>query len=104
MKRGRLHTLKTSGVVRSLRVKPKDRDRQHRELNPYFQRIVTEGTGKRFDISHNQHWLRHARPILEAFFHARHFLEMICKYAEELDEPDRGDALPFRREVAGLKD
>ena len=26
------------------------------------------------------------------------------RYAEELDEPDRGDALPFRREVAGLKD
>jgi dimethylamine/trimethylamine dehydrogenase len=25
------------------------------------------------------------------------------RYAEELDEPDRGDALPFRREVAGLK-
>jgi dimethylamine/trimethylamine dehydrogenase len=26
------------------------------------------------------------------------------RYAEELDEPDNGDALPFRREVAGLKD
>ena len=26
------------------------------------------------------------------------------RYAEELEEPDRGDALPFRREVAGLKD
>ena len=25
------------------------------------------------------------------------------RYAEELDEPDQGDALPFRREVAGLK-
>ena len=25
------------------------------------------------------------------------------RYAEELDEPDRGDALPFRREVAALK-
>jgi dimethylamine/trimethylamine dehydrogenase len=25
------------------------------------------------------------------------------RYAEELDEPDIGDALPFRREVAGLK-
>ena len=25
------------------------------------------------------------------------------RYAEELDEPDRGDALPFRREVAGLR-
>ena len=26
------------------------------------------------------------------------------RYAEELDEPDRGDGLPFRREVAALKD
>ncbi|MGA7266111.1 MAG: FAD-dependent oxidoreductase, partial [Aestuariivirga sp.] len=26
------------------------------------------------------------------------------RYAEELDAPDRGDALPFRREVATLKD
>ena len=26
------------------------------------------------------------------------------RYAEELEEPDRGDALPFRREVAELKD
>ena len=26
------------------------------------------------------------------------------RYAEELDEPERGDALPFRREVARLKD
>ena len=26
------------------------------------------------------------------------------RYAEELDVPDRGDALPFRREVATLKD
>jgi dimethylamine/trimethylamine dehydrogenase len=25
------------------------------------------------------------------------------RYAEELDEPGLGDALPFRREVAGLK-
>ena len=25
------------------------------------------------------------------------------RYAEELDTPDIGDALPFRREVAGLK-
>jgi dimethylamine/trimethylamine dehydrogenase len=25
------------------------------------------------------------------------------RYAEELDEADIGDALPFRREVAGLK-
>ena len=26
------------------------------------------------------------------------------RYAEELEEPDRGDALPFRREVARMKD
>jgi hypothetical protein len=27
------------------------------------------------------------RPILEAFFHARYFLEMVCRYGRELAEP-----------------
>ena len=27
------------------------------------------------------------RPILEAFFHARYFLEMVCKYGRKLKAP-----------------
>ena len=59
----------------------------HLKLNVDFEKIVTEGTSKEFNISHNKNWLRHTRPMVEAFFHAKHALEMVCKYAEELDEP-----------------
>ena len=59
----------------------------HLKLNSYFLIIVAEGTNKKFDMSHNANWLKHTRPIVEAFFHARHMLLMVCKYAEELPEP-----------------
>ena len=57
-----------------------------RELNADFVTIVKEGTGKEFELGHNQQWLRHTRPILEALFHARYFLQMTCKYGNELKE------------------
>ena len=57
-----------------------------RELNSDFLKIVTEGTGKQFDLSHNQDWLHHTRPMVEAMFHAIYFLGMACKYGEELRE------------------
>lgn len=56
-------------------------------MNQAFLQIIADGTHKKFDISHNQDWLRHTRPMAEAFFHARHMLEMVCKYAGELEEP-----------------
>jgi hypothetical protein len=59
----------------------------HLKLNSYFVKIVAEGTDKKFAMSHNANWLKHTRPIVEAFFHARHMLLMVCKYAEELPEP-----------------
>ena len=31
----------------------------------------------------NQRWTEATRPIVEAFFHARYFLEMVCKYGAE---------------------
>ena len=58
----------------------------HLKLNSYFVKIVAEGTDKKFAMSHNADWLKHTRPIVEAFFHARHMLLMVCKYAEELAE------------------
>ena len=59
----------------------------HLKLNPYFRQIVADGTGKGFKQTHNKNWLKHTRPMVEAFFHTRHMLEMECKYAEELPEP-----------------
>lgn len=58
----------------------------HLQLNACFEKIVSEGTEKEFDTTHNQNWLIHTRPMIEAFFHAKYMLEMACKYAEELNE------------------
>ncbi len=58
-------------------------------LNEWFMRIVEEGTGKTFKPEDNRNWLAVTRPILEAFFHARFFLEMAVKYAKELQAPPR---------------
>ena len=59
----------------------------HLKLNADFMQIVAEGTGNQFRQSDNKKWQGHPRRIVEAFFHARHMLEMACKYAEELPEP-----------------
>ena len=64
----------------------------HLKLNSSFLRIISEGTGKEFDTSHNENWLEHTRPIVDAFFHAHHMLLMVCKYAEEL--PETPEILP----------
>lgn len=57
------------------------------ELNKNFLEIYNKGTGKVFDLSHNKDWNNHTRPLLEAFFHSRYFLEMAIKYSKELNEP-----------------
>jgi len=60
-----------------------------RHLNSWFLAIIKEGTGKRFAPETNANWLKETRPILEAFFHARYFLEMAVKYGRELSSaPD----------------
>ena len=47
-------------------------------LDAWFSQIVADGTGKTFQPEHNQRWLAETRPILEAFFHAKYMLEMVC--------------------------
>jgi len=59
----------------------------HRELNEWFMHIVADGTGKEWESSHNADWERMTRPMLEAFFHARYFLEMAVKHGRELERP-----------------
>ena len=56
-----------------------------RPLHAWFTQIIREGTSHTFDPGHNEAWLTHTRPILEALFHARYFLHMACRYAEEFD-------------------
>ena len=60
-----------------------------RQLNKSFMQIIREGTGKTFAPEHNENWVAVTRPILEAFFHARFFLEMAVKYGRELEYPPR---------------
>ncbi len=50
-------------------------------LNPWFLTIVADGTGHVFAQSDNTQWLTVARPVVEAFFHARFFLEMAVRYS-----------------------
>jgi len=54
-------------------------------LAPAFERILSDGTGKSFTPEANRRWLEETRPIVEAFFHARYFLEMACRYGRELE-------------------
>jgi hypothetical protein len=60
-----------------------------RALNEWFLRIVRDGTGHVFEPDHNRRWLEETRPILEAFFHARYFLEMAVRYGGTLEAPPR---------------
>lgn len=55
-------------------------------LHPWFPAIVDAGTGHRFELEHNARWTEITRPKLEAFFHARFFLEMAVRYAT-LEQP-----------------
>mgnify|MGYP001580252700 CR=1 FL=1 len=57
------------------------------KLNSWFLQIVKEGTGKQFATADNFRWLEATRPILEAFFHARYFLEMAVRYGKSLKSP-----------------
>lgn len=58
---------------------------QGTNLHPWFSSILSQGTGKLFDLSHNDDWLAHTRPILEAFWHAAHMLDIAIEAAETLE-------------------
>lgn len=54
-------------------------------FSPMFEEIYQAGaSGKQFEIEHNQQWTLHTRIFLEAFFHAKFFLEMAVEYGKEL--------------------
>jgi hypothetical protein len=54
-------------------------------LHPWFEDIVAAGTGRTFQPEDNRHWLEVTRPMLEAYWHARYFVEMAVRYGAELD-------------------
>jgi hypothetical protein len=58
-----------------------------------FQEIIESGaSGKKFEMENNENWTYHTRIFVEAFFHAKFFLEMAVKYGKELKKPP--DMLP----------
>ena len=61
-------------------------------VNAFFEHILADGTGKEFTSEANRTWEVTTRPLVEAFFHARFFLDMAVKYGDELEEPP--SALP----------
>lgn len=80
----RYDTLKIVDTLKSLM--------PNQEINGWFLEVVKAGTGKQFKTEDNRKWLRQTRPIVEAFLHAKFFLEMICKYGRELKKAP--DVLP----------
>ena len=55
-------------------------------FSPMFEEIFQAGVSdNQFEMKHNQQWTAHTRVFLEAFFHAKYFLEMAVKYGKELD-------------------
>ena len=58
-----------------------------RPLNRWFRDIIDQGTGKVFTPADNADWTAVTRPIVEAFFHARFFLEMAVRYAALAEPP-----------------
>ena len=56
-----------------------------RPLNAWFEIIVSQGTGKSMQQDTNAHWLEQTRPILEAFFHAKYFVDMMVEYGTKLE-------------------
>jgi hypothetical protein len=60
-----------------------------RPLCAAFRSVVAEGTGRAFSPDDNLRWSEATRPMLEAFFHAHYFLEMVLKYGRSLESPPR---------------
>lgn len=56
------------------------------DLHQAFEQITQQGTGKPLMYEINDQWLETTRRILEAFFHARYFLEMACRHSREPSE------------------
>lgn len=55
-------------------------------LEDKFMEIYEDGIGKKFEQKHNEDWNLNCAPMVEAFLHAKYFLEMIVKYGKEYDE------------------
>lgn len=56
------------------------------QLCAWFEDIVAAGTGIKFAGEHNKDWSRYTRPQVEAFLHAKYFVEMMVKHGRAMDQ------------------
>ena len=56
-------------------------------INDWFEKIIQDGLDRTFTEQTNKNWLVETRPVLEAFFHAKYFLDMAVRYAGKFEEP-----------------
>jgi hypothetical protein len=54
----------------------------------WYTDIVKEGTDREFGEETNDNWMAETRPILEAFWHTKYFIEMLVKYGKALEPND----------------
>ena len=50
-----------------------------------YARIVEAGTAHQFSETTNANWEAETKPILDAFWHTKYFINMMVKYAKELE-------------------
>jgi len=73
------HTTKAARIFKEIAVT------EDAKLNKWFELIVEQGTNIEFESDHNQNWPLHTRSIVEAFLHAKYFVEMMVKYGNEIE-------------------
>lgn len=76
--RAQEHTIQVTALLKSLM--------PDCALNEFYLQIVSDGTGRVFDKSVNGRWMEEVRPIVEAYFHAIYFLEMVVWCGRNMDE------------------
>ena len=67
-------------------VDPKPKEKRRENFDVRFLRILDDGTGHVFHVDHNHEWDKRARPMLEAFWHAKYCLQNMIRSAKEMEE------------------
>lgn len=70
------------------------------KLDKFFMAIYDDAMSRQFvqsrdpAIDTNSNWLREARPVLEAFFHAKYFLDMAVLHGKEMTDENLRKSMP----------
>ena len=65
--------------------------RRPNELDEYFIKIIEDAQKEgEFKREYNEDFSKHARPVLEAYFHCKYFIDMLVKSLEFEENPRGG--------------